>query len=167
MKLDWFRDREAWSLIGRGYLPWLAGLNLAWETAQLPLYTVWNEASPPSLAFAVVHCTAGDVLIGSASLLVGLILGREGPLSGWNWRRIAALMLLLGPGYTVLSEWLNTTLLRWTYSALMPTLSLAGIEIGVSPLLQWLIIPPLALYFARRRTRRPRLQGSRARINAG
>jgi hypothetical protein len=28
-------------MILRRYLPWLAGLNLAWEIAQLPLYTIW------------------------------------------------------------------------------------------------------------------------------
>ena len=38
-----------------------------------------------------------------------------------------------------------------SYSELMPTLSVAGYPIGVSPLLQWLVIPPLALYFAKRR----------------
>jgi len=33
---------------------------------------------------------------------------------------------------------------------LMPTFQLAGIRIGLSPVLQWLVIPPLALYLARR-----------------
>jgi hypothetical protein len=79
----------------------------------------------------------------------------------------AALMLLPDPAARLLSEWLNTTLWRWMYSALMPMLNVAGIEIGVSPLLQWFFIPPLALYLARRRTRRPRLQGSRASTDAG
>jgi len=72
-------------------------------------------------------------------------------MAQWRWRRIVALILVLGPGYTVFSEWLNTTLSHWSYSQLMPTLNIAGIEIGVSPLLQWLVLPPLALYLARRR----------------
>ena len=152
MTMRWFRDREAWALIGCRYLPWLAGLNLAWEAFQIPLYTIWTEASAGSIAFAIFHCTLGDVLIGSASLALALILGREGLVAQWHWRRIVALMLVLGPGYTMFSEWLNTVLFRWSYSELMPTLSLAGIEIGVSPLLQWLVIPPLALSLARRRT---------------
>jgi hypothetical protein len=146
----WFRDREAWVFIGRSYLPRLAGLNLAWETAQLPLYTIWAEASAGSIAFAVLHCTLGDVMIGAASLALALLAGREGPIAHWYWRRIVALLLVLGPGYTAFSEALNTTLLRWTYSDLMPTLKIAGIEIGLSPLLQWLLLPPLALYLARR-----------------
>jgi hypothetical protein len=32
----------------------------------------------------------------------------------------------------------------------MPTLELRGVVIGISPLAQWLVLPPLALYFARR-----------------
>lgn len=39
MITSWIRDREAWTFIARRYLPWLAGLNVAWETVQLPLYT--------------------------------------------------------------------------------------------------------------------------------
>ena len=148
--MPWYRDRDARGLIVRGYLPWLAGLNLAWEMMQLPLYTLWAEATPGSIAFAVAHCTLGDVLIGSAALVLALILGREEALARWRWRRIISLMVLLAAGYTLSSEWLNTTLLRWTYSALMPTFQLAGVQIGLSPVLQWLVIPPLALYLARR-----------------
>ena len=147
----WYRDRGARLLIARGYLPWLAGLNLAWEVAHLPLYTLWTEASLAYKAFAVLHCTLGDILIGAASLALALILGREGMLSQWRWRQIVLLMVFLGPGYTLFSEWLNTLLVRWTYSELMPTLNLAGVRFGLSPLLQWLVLPPLALHLARRR----------------
>jgi hypothetical protein len=150
-EVRWFRDRQAWAFIARGYLPWIAGLNLAWETLQIPLYTIWTEASAGAIAFAIFHCTGGDVLIGAVALALALTLGREGPIAHWHWRRIVGLMLLLGPGYTIFSEWLNTTLFRWSYSELMPTLNLAGIKIGVSPLLQWLTLPPLASYLARRK----------------
>jgi hypothetical protein len=40
MITPWFRDREAWAFIACRYLPWLAGLNLASEALQLPLYTI-------------------------------------------------------------------------------------------------------------------------------
>ena len=149
MTARWFLDRKTWVFIACRYVPWLAGLNIAWEALQIPLYTIWTEASAGYIAFAILHCTLGDVLIGSASIMLALVLGREGALAQWRWRRIVGLMLLLGPGYTVFSEWLNTTLFRWTYSELMPTLELAGVKIGVAPLLQWLILPPLALYLAR------------------
>jgi hypothetical protein len=151
MRLPWFRDREAWVFVARRYLPWLAGLNLAWEALQIPLYTIWTEASAGYIAFAIFHCTLGDVLIGTASLALALIFWREGRIVHWRWRRIVVLMLVLGPGYTIFSEWLNTALFRWSYSGLMPTLSVAGFRLGVSPLFQWLFLPPLALYLARGR----------------
>lgn len=147
----WYRDREARSLILLGYLPWLAGLNLAWESVHVPLYTLWSEAELAYIAFSVVHCTLGDVMIGSAALVLALILGRERALARWRWVRIAALTALLGASYTVFSEWMNLAVLRsWTYAESMPTLEHAGVEIGLSPLLQWLVLPPLALYLARK-----------------
>lgn len=146
----WYRDPVAWRLIGTGYVPWLAGLNLAWEIAQLPLYTIWSEAAPGYLAFSVAHCTSGDVAIGAALLVCALVVVRAGPLDGWRWGKIALIATLAGVGYTALSEWMNTVLLHnWSYSDLMPTITLGGVELGVSPLLQWLFLPPLALWIAR------------------
>lgn len=43
----WFRDGQAWRLIAGSYLPWFAILNLAWEAAHVPLYTLWTEAPAP------------------------------------------------------------------------------------------------------------------------
>jgi hypothetical protein len=150
----WFQDRQVWRAIAFGYLPWLAALNLTWEVAHLPLYTLWKEAEPAYIAFSVAHCTLGDVLIGAAALLTALITGREGALAEWRWRRIAVITAFLGVGYTIFSEWMNLTILRsWTYAESMPKLELAGIEIGVTPLLQWLVVPPLALYLARKTPR--------------
>jgi hypothetical protein len=131
------------------YLPWLAVLSLAWEAAQVPLYTLWCEAELAYIAFAVVHCTMGDTLIGGSAFLLALTVGRESALPHWRWRRIALLTALLGAGYTVFSEWMNVAFLRsWAYAPSMPTIDLAGFELGVSPLAQWLVVPPFALYLA-------------------
>lgn len=146
----WYGDRGARSLIALRYAPLLAILNLGWELAQLPLYTIWTEGTRAGMLFAVFHCTLGDLLIGLAALALALTLARARGIAEWQWNRIAILLGLLGAGYTLLSEWANTGLLRWTYSALMPTLSLGEIRIGVSPLVQWLAVPPAALYLARK-----------------
>jgi len=151
----WFRDRDSLAFIGAGYLPWLASLSLVWEALQAPLYTIWTVAPTGFIVFAIVHCTFGDILIGSAALVLALIVGREGPMPTWRWRRIVVTVLLLGLSYTVFSEWLNTTLSRWTYSELMPTVRAGSVEIGLSPLLQWAALPPLALWLGRRRPLRP------------
>jgi hypothetical protein len=147
----WYRDHAALSLIARRYLPRLAALNLAWELVQLPLYTLWREASAGYIAFAVAHCTVGDILIGAAALALALIATRAGPLARWPWLRIALIATCAGAAYTLVSEWMNTSLRQgWEYSELMPTVELGGFVIGLSPLAQWLVVPPLALYLTRR-----------------
>ena len=150
----WHRDAAARSLILRRYLPWLAGLSLAWEIAQLPLYTIWNDGRPAYIAFAVLHCTAGDVLIGGAALAAALVITQAPALAAWRWRRIALVTAVIATSYTAFSEWMNTLVLRsWEYSALMPRISPGDIELGLSPLVQWLLIPPLALWLAPRARR--------------
>lgn len=147
----WFCDRRVWRWIALRYLRWLAVLMLAWEAAQVRLYTLWTEAPGPYIAFSILHCTLGDVLIGAAALMLALIAGGEGAFPHWRWRRIALLTAFAGAGYTLFSEWMNITILRsWTYAPSMPTLELAGFELGLTPLAQWLVVPPLALYVARK-----------------
>ena len=146
----WHRDRDARALIAFRFLPWFAALSLAWEIGHMPLYTIWGEAEPGYIAFSVLHCTVGDVLIGSAALTLALIVRGERGLAYWAWGWIAALTVLFGVGYTVFSEWMNVKILRsWTYAESMPRLDLGDFELGLTPLAQWLIVPPLALYMAR------------------
>lgn len=147
----WYRDSAARRLIALGYLPWLAGLNLAWETAHVSLYTLWTEAPLRYIAFSIAHCTMGDMVIGGSALMLALIVTRAGAPSQLRWGRVALLTAAVGAGYTVVSEWMNLTILRsWSYSEQMPTIEIASVGIGLSPLLQWLVVPPLALSLARR-----------------
>jgi hypothetical protein len=134
------------------YALWFTGLNLAWEVSQLPLYTIWDEAQASYIAFAVLHCTAGDLLIGVSALALALVLTRARPPDRYNWPAVAALLTIIGVGYTAFSEW-NNTVLRpaWAYSELMPIIPIGNAAIGLSPLLQWLLLPPLALWLARPR----------------
>ena len=61
--------------------------------------------------------------------------------------RVHAVSLAVGVGYTIYSEWLNVSVRgSWAYSELMPTIPFLGT--GLAPLLQWLVIPTLALWFA-------------------
>ena len=58
-----------WLAAVRRYLAAAAFGNLAWEFAQTPLYTLWRTGLAGEIAFAVLHCTAGDVVIAGATLL--------------------------------------------------------------------------------------------------
>ena len=145
----WYRDRAAWNFIAIRYVPLLGAFNLSWEIAQLPLYTLWEEGTPSFIAYAVVHCTLGDVLIGTLALLVALVAARARALETWRWRRVAIFLVIPAVGYTALSEWINTVARAgWAYSDLMPVVGFGGIEIGFSPLAQWLVIPPVTLWLA-------------------
>lgn len=117
---------------------------------------MWKQAEPSYVALAVAHCTLGDAVIGAAALLAAVLLGRESALARWHWARISLLTILLGTAYTVFSEWMNITVLRsWSYTEAMPTLDLGGFRIGLTPLVQWLVLPPVALYLARRTRKIP------------
>lgn len=140
----------AWRLAGR-YLALLLAANLAWEVAHLPLYTLWTEGSPGTIAWAVLHCTAGDGVIGATTLALALVLtrARDWPRSGFG--RVAVLATLLGVAVTVALEWLNVEVRgSWAYAAAMSRLPPLGT--GLSPVLQWLLLPPVCLLAARRVT---------------
>jgi hypothetical protein len=142
----WMRGRP---IVPR-YLAIAAGLNLAWEIAQLPLYAIWKTGSRREILFAVVHCTLGDVLIAAGSLFLALLLVGTALRRGqFSRASVAPIIVFLGVAYTVFSEWLNVSLRgSWAYAPAMPVLPPLGT--GLAPLLQWVAIPPLALALARR-----------------
>jgi len=145
----------------RPLLPWIAlAIGLAaighffWEAMQLPLYTLWRTGTPREIAFALFHCTGGDVLITTITLATAIAIARafRWPLFGW---RMVLAAIILGAAYTIFSEWLNVQIRRsWSYTAAMPVLPSLGT--GLTPLLQWLIVPGLALAIIGNRYRRAR-----------
>lgn len=138
----------SWPVALRRYLAASAAFHVTWEVAQLPLYTITAEPLSRQ-AFAVIHCTVGDVMIAALSLLIAFCLLL--PVKWPNERRAAVMTLtaLLGIAYTIYSEWLNVSVRgAWAYGPFMPTLPLIGT--GLTPLLQWMVVPPLALAWATR-----------------
>lgn len=150
--MNWYAHPQSWSFILRRYLPRLALCSLAWEIVQLPLYTVWAESRLEWIAFAVGHCTVGDAMIGTAALVLALILIRAGERASWPKTGIVMLMVFLAVAYTVLSERINLARGSWSYSAWMPILP--WVEVGLAPVAQWIIVPTLAWWWANRRRRR-------------
>jgi hypothetical protein len=145
----WYGDRASLKFIAFRYASLLGALNLFWQITQLPFYALWKESPPSFIAYAVVYCTLGDVVIGTLALLIALIATRARAVDTWRWRQVALFLVIPAVGYTTLSEWVNTVARgSWAYSALMPTVNLGGFEIGLAPLAQWLVIPPVALWLA-------------------
>jgi hypothetical protein len=127
-------------------------LNALWEALQMPLYTLWQQGSWYEIIFALVHCTIGDLLIGitvaAGSAAVLFLLTRSPPKLASG--AFLGLVLVLGIGYTVFSEWLNVEVrATWTYTDQMPLMPPLGT--GLTPLLQWLIVPTLTWALLARR----------------
>ncbi|HEV2545968.1 MAG TPA: hypothetical protein VGU20_01390 [Stellaceae bacterium] len=126
------------------YLFLATAANLVWEVAQLPLYTIGEASSTEGLAYVVAHCTAGDVIILAAALLLALVLAGDGAWPERGCRSVTVASTFIGVAYTIFSEWLNVHVLQnWAYAPAMPLVPPFGT--GLSPLLQWLLIPPAAL----------------------
>jgi hypothetical protein len=131
---------------------WALVLNLLWEVAQLPFYTFAPAIGPLGVAWSVIHCTAGDVGIALGSFGMAALATRD---LEWPARRPwLGLAVALGVGlmWTVHSEWQNVYARgAWAYSPTMPTVS----GVGLLPILQWLVVPPLVLSAVRHRQRSP------------
>ena len=129
-----------WLQAVKVYISLAAVMNLLWECLQLPLYTLWKDGTWQTIAFATLHCTAGDVMIAALALLAALLLLGHRAWPAAHFGRVAICCVVIGLAYTIYSEWLNVVVRRsWAYSGLMPQLPYIGT--GLSPLLQWLVIP--------------------------
>ena len=140
---------SCWPGTLRRYLVLSIVLHLVWEALQLPLFTIaadpWRKQ-----AFAVFHCTLGDGMIAGLSLLAALAVMAPAKWPEEGLRGTWLMTLALSVGYTVFSEWLNVSVRgSWAYGPLMPTLPVLGT--GLAPLLQWVVVPTLALALATRR----------------
>ena len=138
---------QLWLGVVRRYLLVSAIANLAWETAQMPLYTLWRSGTRRDIASAILHCTAGDVLIAATAMLLALaLLGSPDWPAKSRWR-VGVCTVLFGVAYTIYSEYLNTVVRSaWTYTEAMPVLPVVGI--GLAPLVQWVAVPAVALLVA-------------------
>ena len=141
------RDRTSVAALAGAWALGALALNLAWELAQLPLYTLDHDADRGYVLRSLLHCTAGDVLIALGSYLVAALGVRDArwpltkPLGG------ICLATAAGLAYTAASEAVNVYVLgSWAYREAMPRL----LGIGVSPLAQWLLLPGVALLLVRR-----------------
>jgi len=124
-------------------------LNLVWEFAQVPLFEGMPVAGHWRAIQVCARATAGDVAIALVAFWA----------VSWAWRSRLWILrpttfqlggfVAVGLVITVFIEWLSTQVLdRWAYSASMPTVP--GLGVGLSPLLQWVLLPPLLAWFVRR-----------------
>ncbi len=125
-------------------------LNGLWEALQLPLYTLWQDTDGWRIVSYVVHCVAGDILIASSLFLLAAAIFKD---FAWPARRpwCGGLIIIAGGlTYTGASEWYNVYQVHdWAYADSMPLV----FGIGITPLLQWLVVPILTMVAFRYLTR--------------
>jgi hypothetical protein len=133
--------------------PWAAlalfsGLtHFAWEMLQAPFYQGMAAAPHWPVVRICALASAGDVLLGLAAYaVVAAALRDRAWLFDPRGARIAG-YLGVGLAITVALEALNVDVLRrWSYSPSMPRV----FGIGLAPLLQWIVVPLVVLWLARR-----------------
>jgi hypothetical protein len=137
------------NLVSVAFLITLA-LHFTWEMLQAPAFVdfadgVWN---------GTVRCfvaSVGDVLIASGSYGITALAFRRvaWPLRP-GWIAPAATWIALGLIATIAFEGWALARGRWAYAPQMPLVS----GVGLLPLLQWIVIPPLSLAVFRALVRR-------------
>jgi hypothetical protein len=120
-----------------------AAVNVPWELAQASLYRHEGvTASAPMLA-----CTVAAVLDGVAIAVLYLIVSALLREPGWPSRMTLSrlgIIVGLGGGGAILLELLAIRLGWWRYTESMPLLPLT--KVSLTPVLQFVLLPPLVLF---------------------
>ena len=124
-------------------------LNFVWEMWQIPFYTVMPDGTHWAGVLACTKASLGDVAI---SLVAFWFVSALAQSRRWiNHSSVSQVFGFVAVGVisTIIFEALATgPLNRWSYAPSMPTLPVLGT--GLFPLLQWILLPPLTIWFVRR-----------------
>lgn len=124
-------------------------LNFVWEFAQVPLFQGMAQAGHWRAIQVCARATLGDVSIALVAFWAVALTARSRDwiLRPTTWQVTG--LVVVGVLITVVMEWLAIHVLdRWAYAASMPVVP--ALQLGLSPLLQWVILPPLVVWFVRR-----------------
>ena len=126
-------------------------LNFAWEILQAPLYAGMAGMPHAQVTKACLQATFGDMVI--MLLAYGAVAAsarsRRWVVAASRWQ--LSCFVAIGVAITVTIEWLATQghwVKSWNYLPAMPLLP--GTGIGLAPLLQWVLLPLLTVWFVRR-----------------
>ncbi len=127
-------------------------LNALWEFGQCTvLYDMWSWGfwKATLWMWAAIFGDVGIVL--GVAFLAGRLAGPAHlyPPDGRGWAALLGVGFAAGVGL----EWLARALDLWGYTALMPTLTVGGEAVGLSPIVQVTLLPALSVFLATRRRR--------------
>ncbi len=124
-------------------------LNYVWEILQAPLYVGFEDWT--SIWWHCFVAALGDGILVWIILVVGWVRFRHFAWYVYPSKRTLAFMLVAGLCIGIGVEWVAVHILsRWTYTANMPIFP--KLNVGLVPLLQMLLLPPLIFRIAARWT---------------
>ena len=126
-------------------------LNFAWEILQAPLYAGMANMPHAQVTKACLRATVGDgvIMLLAYSVVAVAARSRRWIVAAEGWQ--LALFIAIGVSITGAIEWLATRgywIGHWSYLPAMPLVP--GTGIGLAPLLQWVVLPLLTVWFVRR-----------------
>ena len=121
-------------------------LNFAWEDAQAPLFS--GGLSPAHYLIIYTRATLFDALY-TVGLYVGIaIIARNRRwVERWNWPHMA-FTFVVGFVVAAVIELRALAIDRWSYSESMPLIPY--LEVGLSPILQLMVLPYTTFLIVRR-----------------
>ncbi len=123
-------------------------LNFAWEVLQTPFF-LDISGKINTIIWYRFQCTLGDVMISLGSFWLVALISKT---RTWFLNLTKARLLLFvafGVSYTIFSEIKNVSLNKlWAYSDFMPVIPY--IDVGIIPIIQWIILPPLLVFIVKR-----------------
>ena len=129
-------------------------LSLPWEFGQMWLYAGVGQMSHLQGIGICSAATVGDAMIMLAAFGIVALGARSQDWVRAPTRAQVAGFVLIGLAVTVAVEVFATrsnSIFSWRYAAAMPVTPFLGI--GFAPILMWLIVPLLVLWFVRRQIR--------------
>lgn len=123
--------------------------HFAWEILQAPLFSSMNQVDHFAGIYICLKATLGDLAIALAAFWTAAVLGRSRRWFALPGRRATTVFFTVGLLLTIGLEHLHTEITgRWAYDEAMPLLPVIGT--GLAPILQWIFVPLLVLWYLRR-----------------
>ena len=129
-------------------------LHFVWEFLQVPTYAGMAETTHWEGIKFCTTATFGDVGFALTAFWAASAVGASRQWIQKRRRVPFVVFIAVGIALTIAFEYYYTEVsLRWSYSGIMPLVPPLGT--GLSPLLQWIVIPPLVVWLTSRHLQGP------------
>lgn len=120
--------------------------HFAWEILQAPLFSSLSQLDHFAGIYICLKATLGDLAIALAAFWCAAILGRSRAWFTRPGKRAPVVFFAVGLLLTIGLEYVHTEITaRWAYDGAMPLLPIIGT--GLAPILQWIFVPLLVLWY--------------------